>query len=129
MSGKFNSKSNLSKARGHGAAGEGTHHWIMQRATAIANLPLVTWFIYSVISLVGKDAFIVAEFFSSALNASLMALVIISSFYHAALGLQIVIEDYVQSKPKKIISLFAIKGGLLALGIVSVLAIVKLHLG
>lgn len=129
MSGKFNSKSELSKARNLGAAGEGTHHWMMQRATAIANIPLVIWFVYSIISLVGKNATQASAFFDSGLNAALMALVIFSSFYHAALGLQIVVEDYVQCKAKKLVSLFVIKGGLLALAVLSVLAIVKLHLG
>lgn len=128
MSGKFTSKSELSKARNHGAAGEGTHHWIMQKATAIANIPLVIWFVYSIVSLVGRDAAVAQAFFESGLNAALMALVILSSFYHAALGLQVVVEDYVSSKPKKIFALFAIKGGLLALAVVSLLAIVKLHI-
>lgn len=129
MSGKFTSKSELSKARNHGAAGEGTHHWIMQRATAIANIPLVIWFVYSVVTMVGKNAAQAAAFFDSGVNAALMALLILSSFYHAALGLQIVVEDYVQGKAKKILTLFAIKGGLLALGVITILAIVKLHLG
>lgn len=128
MSGKFTSKSELSKARNHGAAGEGTHHWIMQKATALANIPLTIWFVYSIVSLVGKNSTQASAFFDSGLNAVLMALVILSSFYHAALGLQVVVEDYVQSKPKKILALFVIKGGLLTLAIVSLLAIVKLHL-
>ena len=101
----------------------------MQRATAIANIPLTIWFVYSVVSLVGKGASQATEFFESGLNAALMALVIFSSFYHAALGLQVVIEDYVQSKPKKIAALFVVKGGLLAIGITCVFAIIKLHLG
>ena len=129
MSGKFTSKSELSKAKNYGAAHEGTHHWLMQRATAITNIPLTIWFVYSIVSLVGKGASQATEFFESGLNAALMALVIFSSFYHAALGLQTVIEDYVQSKPKKIASLFVVKGGLLALGIVTMFAILKLHLG
>lgn len=129
MSKKFTSKSELSKAKNFGAAHEGTHHWVVQRATAIANIPLVVWFVYSVVSMVGRDVETVQSFFQSPLNAVLMALLVFSSFYHAALGLQTVIEDYVHCKCKKVAALFVVKGGLLALGTFSVLAIVKLHLG
>jgi len=129
MSNKFTSKSELSKAKNYGAAHSGTHHWIMQRATAIALIPLTIWFVFNIVGMVGKSAGAAITFFDSGLNATLMALIIIASFYHAALGLQVVIEDYVHSEFKKLATLFIIKGGLLAIGIMSVLAIVKLHLG
>jgi len=128
MDKKFTSKSDLSKAKNYGAAQEGTHHWIMQRATAIAMVPLTIWFVYSILTLIGKSAAGAITFFDSGINATLMALIIFVSFYHAALGLQTVIEDYVHCKFKKVISLFIVKGGLLALGTLAVLAIVKLHL-
>ena len=129
MSNKFTSKSELSKAKNFGAAHHATHHWLMQRATAIANVPLVIWFVFSIVSLVGKQAATVAHFFESPINAILMAALIFSSFYHAALGLQTVIEDYVHCGVKKVVALFVVKAGLFGLGLTCVLAIVKLHLG
>jgi succinate dehydrogenase / fumarate reductase membrane anchor subunit len=128
MSNKFNSKSELSKARNSGAAHEGTHHWLMQRATAIALVPLTIWFVFSIVSLLGSGAYQASLFFTSPLNAILMALIIIVSFYHSALGLQTVIEDYVHCGLKKTVSLLIVKFGLFALAAVSLLAIVKLHL-
>lgn len=127
MSGKFTSKSELSKAKNHGAAHGGTHHWIMMFATSAAAVPLVIWFVYSIVSLIGKGSSQVTAFFGSSINATLMALVIFISFYHAALGLQTVIEDYVHGA-KKVVTLFVVKTGLLALGIACILAILKLHL-
>lgn len=128
MSKKFTSKSELSKARNYGAAHEGTHHWLMQRLTAIALIPLTIWFVYSIVSLVGAGASQAGQFFASPINAILMALIIIASFYHSALGLQIVIEDYVHCHVRKTIALLVVKLGLFTLGVTSILAIVKLHL-
>jgi succinate dehydrogenase / fumarate reductase membrane anchor subunit len=125
---KFTSKSELSKAKNHGA-GEGTHHWIVSRITSFALIPLTIWFVYSVLTLVGKGAATAANFFESPINASLMAILIFFSFYHTILGLQVVIEDYVHCHFKKIASLLIVKIGLFALGTACVLAIIKLHLG
>lgn len=122
-------RSPLSNARGHGSAKEGVHHWISQKLTAIANIPLVIWFVYSVLWLINQPYSVKGEFFLSPINAILMSLLIISTFYHAALGLQVVIEDYVSCKFKKTASLLLVKLGLFALGAASILAIIKMHLG
>lgn len=121
-------RSPLSRAKGHGSAKEGVHHWIMQRITAIANIPLTIFFIFAVISLVGKEIEEAQAFFQCILCAILMSLAVISNFYHAAIGLQVVIEDYVECKAKKIFFLLLTKLGLFGLGVASLLAIVKLHL-
>jgi succinate dehydrogenase / fumarate reductase membrane anchor subunit len=117
----------LAKAKGEGAAHQGSHHWINQRLTAIANVPLVIWFIVSVVCLSGKEHYELMQFFDSPVNATLMALFIISTFMHAALGLQVVIEDYVHTKVKKVALLVLVKLGFFALGAASLLAIAKLH--
>ena len=124
-----NLRSPLSKARGHGSAHEGAHHWISQKLTAIANIPLVLWFVYSIVWLINQPHAVAGEFFLSPFNAILMSLLIISTFYHSALGLQVVVEDYVSNKAKRIIALIIIKLGLFGLGTASVLAIIKMHLG
>lgn len=124
-----NLRSALSEARGKGSAHEGAHHWLHQRITAIANIPLVLWFVYSIVCLVNQDHAAAGQFFNSPVNAALMSLLIISSFYHAALGLQIVVEDYVSSKAKRIVTLLVIKLGLFGLAATTILAIIKMHLG
>ncbi len=117
----------LKKAKGLGSAQDGTHHWWMQRVTAIANLALVSFFVCNALALIGKEHHEVLLFFATPFHAVMMALFIISSFYHAALGLQVVIEDYVHTEGKKIALLLFVKLGLFALGAASVLAIAKMH--
>ena len=102
-------------------------HWKSQRITALTNVPLVMWFVFTILALAGKSHAETTEFFKDPINAGFMALVIISLFYHAALGLQVVIEDYVHGKPKQVIRL--VKFALLALGIASLAAIGKLYFG
>lgn len=89
-------RSNLSKARGLGSAHEGANHWWMQRVTAIALIPLVMWFVSSVIkatSYHGIDG--VMYLLSSPFNAITMILFLGTSIYHGTLGIKVIIEDYV----------------------------------
>lgn len=119
----------LKRAKGLGSAHDGLHHWIVQRITAIALIPLTIWFVVSLIQLSGSDYAQAVAFFKSPLNAVLMAGVIIAAFWHAALGLQVVIEDYVHCNVKKISALLVVKIGCYGLAIAGVLAIAKLNLG
>ncbi len=89
-------RSNLGKARGLGSAHEGSHHWLMQRVTAVALVPLVVWFVISVInatSFHGIDG--VIYLLSSPFNAVCMILFLGAAIYHGTLGVKVVIEDYV----------------------------------
>lgn len=118
----------LKRAKGLGSAHDGLHHWIIQRITAIALIPLTIWFVISLIQLSGSEYEQAIAFFKSPLNAVLMAGVIIASFWHAALGLQVVIEDYVHCNFNKITALLVVKIGCYGLAIAGVLAIAKLAL-
>lgn len=109
-------RSPLSKAVGDGSAKHGAHHWIAQRLTAIALLPLMAWVLYTLATLPAfgelsqtqlLDA--VIRWLSFPTNAALSILTIVTMLYHAQLGLQVVIEDYVSSKPKRITLLVLIK--------------------
>lgn len=89
-------RSHLSKARGLGAAHEGAHHWLTQRITAVALIPLVVWFVVSVIkatSYHGLDG--VIYMLSSPVNAICMVLFLGTAIYHGALGIKVIVEDYV----------------------------------
>ncbi len=89
-------RSNLSKARGLGSAKEGAHHWWMQRVTAIALIPLVIWFVISVIKATSNHGVSgVIYLLSSPVNAIAMILFLGTSIYHGTLGIKVIIEDYV----------------------------------
>lgn len=121
-------QSPLAKARGLGSAGHGSHHWMAQRVTAIANIPLVLWLVYSVVALVGADYETFTSWLAQPINAVLMILFIISTFYHAALGLQVVIEDYIHCEAMKMFKLIGIKLALFALGVAAIFSILKVAL-
>ena len=85
----------LALARGLGSAKDGVGHWWVQRLTAMALLLLAPWFTWLVLGLVGADHFTVRQALAHPLNASLLLAFVLSLFWHAQLGMQVVIEDYV----------------------------------
>jgi len=122
-------RSTLGRVRGLGSAKEGVTHWWAQRTTALALVPLSLWFAASVIGLAGADYTAVVAWFKSPFNATLMILLIGATFYHAVLGLQVVLEDYVHHEGRKLASILIVKGLAGALGLLAVVAILKLAFG
>lgn len=122
-------RSAIGTIRGRGSAREGVGHWKLQRLTAIANVPLVLWFIVSAVSLSGADHAAVAAWLARPFSAAMMLLLVISVFWHARLGLQVVIEDYVHHEGAKIAVLIAVTFALFLLGALAVVSILKVALG
>jgi succinate dehydrogenase / fumarate reductase, membrane anchor subunit len=122
-------RSTLGRVRGLGSAKEGVAHWWAQRTTAVALVPLALWFVASVIGLAGADYVAVAAWFKSPFNATLMIVLVIMTFYHAALGLQVVLEDYVHHEGQKIVSILIVKALAGLAGLLAVVATLKLAFG
>lgn len=118
----------MARAKGLGAAHGGTHHWMMQRVTAISNLALVLWLVYSIVSLKGAthDAFV--AWLALPWNAVLMILFVLSTCYHAVLGIQVVVEDYVSTKWLKLATLIGTKLFFTALGVAVIFSVLKIAL-
>ena len=85
----------LSRARGIGSGKSGTGHFWVQRVTAVALMLLVPWLVGLLVSMVGTDLAAVRETLARPWNAVLLAAFVIASFWHAKLGIQVIIEDYV----------------------------------
>jgi succinate dehydrogenase / fumarate reductase, membrane anchor subunit len=85
----------LAIARGLGPAKEGLHHWWVLRLTSVALMLLVPWFLCFALRLVGADITAVRAAIAAPLNATLLLAFVLMLFWHAQLGLQVVIEDYV----------------------------------
>ena len=122
----------IGKVRGLGAAKEGTHHWLLQRFTAVGNLLLVGFLAISVALLPDLGYETVMNWMGSPIVALALALMVISTFWHARLGLQVVVEDYVHNAANKFaaivaLNLFAFAGA--AAGIFFILTIVVKALG
>lgn len=119
----------LSRARGLGAAHHGVMHWWVQRVTAIALIPLTVWFLGSLLSVAqAEDSFQVASWLSSPCVAVAFAALIVALFWHAKLGVQVVIEDYVHCPCAKYSLLLANNFFCWGAALVSLLAILRLHL-
>ena len=88
----------LARARGHGSARRGVHHWFAQRASAVLLAILVPWALYAFAGLAGAAHTDAAEFIARPWNATLLFLLLVALLYHAVLGLQVVIEDYVHRR-------------------------------
>lgn len=98
----------IGRVRGHGSAHSGTHHWLVQRYTAIANLFLGLWLVFSLVTLPGYDYGTVMTWATSPFHAVLLALFVVSTFWHARLGLQVVVEDYVHDHANKFAAMAAL---------------------
>ena len=85
----------LAQARGLGSAKDGVRHWWLQRLTAVALMLLLPWFVWLALGLIGADQFTVRATVGQPLNATLMLALVFALFWHAQLGLQVVVEDYV----------------------------------
>ncbi len=88
----------LARARSLGSAKSGTDHFWWQRVTAVALVPLVAWFVGTVISLVGADLATVQATIARPWNAILFAVFMVAMFWHAKMGLQVVVEDYIHTR-------------------------------
>ena len=119
-------RSHLARVRGLGSAKAGTAHWWSQRLTAIALVPLIVWFVVSLIGMAGADYYQVHAWVGSPMVAGLLIFLIVATFYHAYLGLQVVIEDYVHNEACKIAGLLLTKAACLVLAMTGVLSVLSI---
>lgn len=116
----------ISRARGLGSArNDIVHHWKMQRITAIANAILGLWLVYSIVNLAGASYGEIREWLSIPFNAIMMIFFVLSSFYHAVLGAQVIVEDYIHCESFKITKLVGIRLVYFGLGLACVFSILK----
>lgn len=113
----------IGRVRGLGPSHEGAHHWLVQRFTAIGNLVLMLFLLVSLALLPSYDYVTMTGWASQTLPATALALLIVSVFWHARLGLQVLIEDYVHNAGTKfgvltLLNLVTIGGA--AFGLVSI---------
>jgi succinate dehydrogenase / fumarate reductase membrane anchor subunit len=121
-------RSPLSRARGLGSAKEGTGHFWHQRLTSLLLVPLVLWLGFSLAAMPVDHATLV-EWIRQPLVTVALVLLIAVVFYHAQLGLQVVIEDYVASHAKRTVTLLMSNLVCLLFGLVGVVSVLKIAFG
>jgi succinate dehydrogenase / fumarate reductase membrane anchor subunit len=119
----------IARVRGLGSARSGTHHWWLERLTSVSTFLLFLWLIVSLLRLPALDQRGVTEWLATPWAAVPMLLLIVSTFWHLKLGLQVVIEDYVHEEGMRLFSIvllnfFAILGAALA-----IFAVLKIAFG
>jgi len=119
----------LGKVRGLGSARDGTEHFWRQRLTALANIPLISFFVVLLVCMAGKSFGEVTAALASPFIAVPLVAVIISALVHMRLGMQAIVEDYVQGEIAKTLTLAASTFFCAAVGIVSIFSILKLAFG
>lgn len=122
-------RSPLGQARGLGSAKDGTHHFWVQRISAVALIPLALWFVFSVARLAGGDYGMVHHWVHAPSVAITLVLFITAALYHSMLGIQVVIEDYVANEGSKIVGLLLNKFLHAIVAVSTIFAVLKVALG
>lgn len=119
-------RSDTKKAKGLGTAKHGFGHWWMQRLSAVLLIPLGIWFAYSMISMDSLAPDTLILWLHNPVPAILMALFSMSVVYHGALGLQVIIEDYVSNKKSAMAMLILLKFAMLIMVVTILFSLFKL---
>tara|TARA_B100000579_G_C22543156_1_gene716243 strand:+ start:354 stop:725 length:372 start_codon:yes stop_codon:yes gene_type:complete len=106
----------------------GLSHWKLQRISAILIMPLVFWFLYSVITAMSKTYSETIEWVMSPINYTLLIILLAGIFYHSSMGLQVIIEDYISNIRLRTIILNISKIVLFAFALISITSVLKIVL-
>ncbi len=123
------SGTSLGKVRGLGSSHAGAHHWLLQRFTAIGNVVLTIWLVTSIMLLPDLGYATVSGWISQPVPATAMILLVICTFWHARLGLQVLIEDYVENSGTKFGVIAALNLAVIGGGAFAIFSVARLALG
>jgi succinate dehydrogenase / fumarate reductase membrane anchor subunit len=122
-------RSPLGRVLGLGSARGGSSHWYAQRVTAVALVLLTLWFVLSLASLADASYEQVIGWLRWPFNSALALLLVVAGAWHAVLGLQVVVDDYVSDKGTRLLVLIAIKFAFVLAAVVGVLAVLRIAFG
>ena len=125
----MNLRSPLGYVLGHGSAREGVHHWWHLRTTSAALAVLGAWFVFAVLTLPDLGRAAVAAWLGRPGNAVMMLLFVFAATWHSALGVQVVVEDYVRGKGARVLVLVAVRFLHVLIGAAGLFAVLRLALG
>ncbi len=116
-------KSPLGRVLGLGSARTGTEHWLGQRLSAVAMVPLTLWFALALLALPALDFYAVSAWVAAPLHAVLLVLLVTAVVYHSSLGTQVVAEDYIHAPGLRAVVLVLLRLLHIVLGVAGILAV------
>ena len=121
-------RTDLARARGLGAAHHGVGHFIVERATSVALVPLCIWAVWAALKIapLGYDGAVL--FLASPVNAVLAILLVLVGARHTSIGMRVVIEDYVDNTTARIACLLLNTGVAGLAAAITVFSILKVAL-
>lgn len=122
-------RTSLARIRGLGSAKQGAHHWWMQRLTGAMSIPLFIGFVGCFLIMVTGDYATATSWLRSPLSAGTFLVLLGLMFYHATLGLQVVIEDYVSKEGARVGAIALARFVMILLAAISAVAVLQVALG
>jgi succinate dehydrogenase / fumarate reductase membrane anchor subunit len=122
-------RSELGRVRGLGSAKEGVQHWWLQRVTAVALVPLVIWFLIGLVAHAGADHATVTDWLGGPVTLGLFLILLGAGLWHLALGMQVVIEDYVLREGLRLALILLVKFGCIVLMLAGAIALLTIAFG
>jgi len=122
-------RSPLAKSKGLGASQDASNEFWVQRLTALALVPMVIWFCFSIALLPEISYGVLRTWFQSPFNSIMMVLIVLVSFQHAHMGMQVIFEDYISSYGPRVAAILLVKFLSYFLMAVGVFSILKIALG
>ena len=122
-------RSPLGRVLGLGSAKSGSSHWIGQRLSAVALTLLGIWFVFSLLTLGGLEHARVVGWLGAPLQSALAVLFVVTAAWHANLGLQVIVEDYVGSRGMRVAVLVVVRFALSVAAVAGVLAVLRIAFG
>ena len=116
----------LGRVRGLGSARTGAHHWWLERLTSASTLLLFIWLLVSLLRLSALDYGTVTEWLASPVNSVVMLLLVVSTFWHVKLGMQVIVEDYVHEDGNKLALIILLNFAVVAAAALASVAILKI---
>lgn len=119
----------LAKALNHGAAGDGVRHWWAQRLSAVFLVALTGWLMWAILALAGQPHAEIVSWLAQPWHAAMAALFAVVSLYHARLGLQTIIEDYIHHRFSELALQVLVTAVTVVAIVLAVLAVIRIALG
>ena len=119
----------IGRVRGLGSSHHGAHHWLLSRLTAVGNLVLIPFLITSLALLPAHDYATVHAWAARPVAATALVLTMINTFYHARLGVQVLLEDYVHEDGGKVAAWLFINIVPFAAAAFGIISVIRIALG